>query len=74
MIKKRTRTQTFQKHSEKTNLSVANGFHAFGSENEMTFDTKFIDDNFSLLHFRPRLKEGIAQNSEGLLLFQWLSN
>ena len=58
----------------RTNLSVANGFHAFGSENEMTFDTKFIDDNFSLLHFRPRLKEGIAQNSEGLLLFQGLSN
>ena len=58
----------------RTNLSVANGFYAFGSENDLTFDAKFIDDNFSLLHFRPRLKEGIAQNSEGALLFQGLSN
>ena len=53
----------------RTNLSVANGLDACGNDHDTTYDKEFIEDNFTLLHFRPRLKDGVAQPSEGLLLF-----
>ena len=54
----------------RTNLSVPNGFRESESDHGWTINRKFIDDHFSLLHFRPRLKAGIAQRSGGVLLFQ----
>ena len=53
----------------RTNLSVANGLDTCGNDHDTTYDKEFIEDNFTLLHFRPRLKDGVAQPSEGLLLF-----
>lgn len=53
----------------RTNRSVAEEFYVLDSDAPPGFDIESLDEYLQLLHFRPRLEDGIARPYEGTLLY-----
>ena len=53
----------------RTNISVAESFDIFESDAGLDINMDALDQRLRLLHFRPRLENGVARPSEGTLLF-----
>ena len=51
----------------RTNMSVAEEFDFFESDEHPGIDIESLDDRLYLLHFRPHLEDGIARPWEGFL-------
>ena len=53
----------------RTNMSVAKEFDILESDDNPGINMEALDGHLRLLHFRPRLENGIARPSEGSLLY-----
>lgn len=53
----------------RTNMSVAEEFDIFESDEHPGINMESLDKHLHLLHFRPRLEDGIARPWEGTLLY-----
>lgn len=53
----------------RTNMSVVKEFDILESDDNPGINMEALDEHLRLLHFRPRLENGIARPSEGSLLY-----
>ena len=54
----------------RTNMSVAKEFNILESDDQTSINREALDEDLRLLHFRPRLENGIARPIDGTLLYQ----
>lgn len=58
----------------RTNMSVADEFTFFESDDQSSINIESFDERLRMLHFRPRLENGIARPSEAILLYRIAEN
>jgi hypothetical protein len=58
----------------RTNMSVAKEFNILEFGDQTDINMEVLDEDLRLLHFRPRLENGIARPTEGTLLYQAVVN
>ena len=58
----------------RTNISVAKELNILESDDQTDINMETFDEDLRLLHFRPRLENGIACPAEGTLLYQVVVN
>jgi len=58
----------------RTNISVAKEFDILESDGHPDITMESLDEQLRLLHFRPRLENGIARPAEGTLVYPVVTN